>query len=134
MKTDDYSDIIDHPHYQSKIRPHMSLNDRAAQFSPFAALVGYDSEVKEAGRITDRQVFLDEDSLAMLDEKLSELSERIDDRPEIRITYFIPDDRKNGGTYAETAGRLKKIDSFDRAIVLTDGKTIPISCIIDISG
>ncbi|MCR4658063.1 MAG: YolD-like family protein [Lachnospiraceae bacterium] len=133
MRTDDYSDIIDHPHYQSKKRPHMSLHDRAAQFSPFSALTGYDSMVKEAGRITDRQIFPDEDALTELNEKLTELSGKIDDRPEICITCFIPDDKKDGGSYTEITGRLKKIDEYERYVILTDGKAIPINTIIDIS-
>ncbi len=133
MKPDDYSDIIDHPHYQSKTRPHMSLYDRAAQFSPFAALVGYDEEVKEAGRLTERQILLDEDAMTKLDEELSVLSEKIEEKPPVCITCFVPDEKKEGGDYAEITGSLKKIDEYDRSLLLADGRRIPADTIIDIS-
>ena len=132
VKPDDYSDIIDHPHFQSKTHPQMSLYDRAAQFAPFAALVGYDSAVKEAERVTDQQIFLDEDALTHLDEKLTELSEIIDEKPEIHITYFVPDDKKDGGTYKDIYGKLQKIDTYDRALVLVDGRRISVKNIVEI--
>ncbi len=132
MNNRDYSDIIDHPHHQSKTRPHMSLHDRAAQFSPFAALVGYDAAVDEAGRLTDRQITLDEDALTRLDEALRHLTAKASEHPAIRIDYFVKDDKKEGGIYVEITGRLKRIDSVNRNLLLMDGKEIPLSDIIDI--
>ena len=129
----DYSDIIDHPHHQSTTHPQMSLHNRAAQFMPFAALVGYDSAVEEAERVTERQVILDEDAVARLDETMQELISRESEHPEITLFYFVKDDKKEGGKYIEKTGNFKKADSYNRAIVFMDGRQIPIGDIIDIS-
>ncbi len=122
----DYSDIIDHPHHQSTTRPHMSISNRAAQFAPFAALVGYDAAVEEAERLTDQQVTLDEDAVTMLDEILSELVSREAEHQEITVFYFIKDEKKAGGTYVEKTGRFKKADQYKRSIVIMDGVEIPV--------
>ncbi|MBQ7563601.1 MAG: hypothetical protein IJT16_06380 [Lachnospiraceae bacterium] len=132
MSKNDYSDIIDHPHYQSKTRPHMSLYDRAAQFAPFSALVGYDAAVDEAGRLTDRQIILDEDAITRLDESLRALSETAPEHPEIKVTCFIKDDKKEGGSYVEMTGRIKRINNYDNVIEFMDGKEIPFSDILEI--
>ncbi|MCR5789919.1 MAG: hypothetical protein K6G83_08520 [Lachnospiraceae bacterium] len=131
MNHDDYSDIINHPHYQSKTRPHMSLHDRAAQFAPFAALVGYDAEVKEAGKVYDERIFLCEDALDELDQKLAEIAEDIEEEPRISVTWFVRTDgaQGDGGTFSCYEGSLKKIDGIGRKLVFTDGKEIPISAI-----
>ena len=84
----DYDDIINLPHHQSKNNPHMSLYDRAAQFAPFAALTGYDDAVKEARRLTDSKPELDENQLEELDQQLADLMTRIEEHPEVTITYF----------------------------------------------
>lgn len=127
----DYEDIINLPHHQSNTRKHMSLHDRAAQFAPFAALTGYDDAVKEARRLTDGKPELDENQLADLDQKLAELTKRISEHPEIIITYFEPDNKKDGGAYITFIGRLKKIDNYKRIFVFEDGREIQICNIIN---
>lgn len=127
-----YDDIITLPHHVSKTRPPMSMMDRAAQFSPFAALTGYDAAIKETGRLTDEKIELDEDTKAALDMKQAYLIEVIDEQPEISVTYFIPDARKSGGAYVTTTGNLKRFDEYERLLILTNGKKIPMDDIADI--
>ena len=107
-----YEDIINLPHHVSKTRPQMSMLDRAAQFSPFAALTGYDAAIKETGRLTDEKIELDEDTKAALDMKQAYLIEMIDEQPEITIIYFLPDARKVGGAYVTVTGNLKRFDEY----------------------
>lgn len=128
----DYDDIINLPHHQSKTHPNMSLHDRAAQFAPFAALTGYDDAVKEARRLTDSKPELDENQLAELDMKLTELTERIAECPKVSVTYFEPDDKKEGGAYVTYAGKLIKIVYYKRQLIFEDGKYLDINNIIGI--
>lgn len=128
----DYSDIIDHPHYVSKTRPQMSELERAAQFSPFAALTGYDAAIQETGRLTDERMEIGEEEKAMLDRKQQYLLEIISDKPEITVTYFKADERKSGGAYVSVTGKLKRLDDVERMLVLTDGKKIPLDDITDL--
>jgi len=128
----DYSDIIDHPHYVSKTRPQMSELERAAQFSPFAALTGYDAAIQETGRLTDERMEIGEEEKATLDRKQQYLLEIISDKPEITVTYFKPDERKSGGAYVSVTGKLKRLDDVERILVLTDGKKIPLDDITDL--
>ena len=121
-----YEDIIHLPHLTSKNHPRMSIHDRAAQFSPFAALTGHTAAIAETARLTDRKMELDEDTRAELDRRQAILLEHIDQRPEVTVTWFQPDERKDGGAYVTTAGRLKKIDQVERILVLTDGTHIPL--------
>jgi hypothetical protein len=127
-----YDDIIHLPHHQSETRPRMSRWDRAAQFSPFAALTGHGAAIREAARLTHPQMELDEDEKAALDEKLRVLVEQIDQHPEVTITYFQPDERKDGGAYVTVTGTLKKVDAVERTIVFLDGTSIGISAVVDI--
>ena len=127
-----YEDIINLPHHVSKTRPQMSMLDRAAQFSPFAALTGYDAAIKETGRLTDEKIEMDEDRKAVLDMKQAYLIEMIDEQPEIYITYFLPDAKKSGGAYVTVTGNLKRFDEYERLLILTDGKKIPMDDIADI--
>ena len=127
-----YEDIINLPHHVSKTRPKMSMLDRAAQFSPFAALTGYDDAIKETGRLTDEKIEMDEDRKAALDMKQAYLIEMIDEQPEISITYFLPDAKKSGGAYVTVTGNLKRFDEYERLLILTDGKKIPMDDIADI--
>ena len=120
-----YEDIINLPHHVSKTRPQMSMLDRAAQFSPFAALTGYDDAIKETGRLTGEKIEMDEDRKAALDMKQAYLIEMIDEQPEISITYFLPDAKKSGGAYVTVTGNLKRFDEYERLLILTDGKKIP---------
>ncbi len=125
----EYSDIIDHPHYQSKTRPHMSMISRAAQFSPFAALTGYDESVDEAARLTDEKIILDDEVIAMIDQNLKRIE---NGDKNVTITYFIPDQFKEGGSYTIISGQVKKIDTLENKIHMTDGTIIQIDDIFDI--
>ena len=127
-----YDDIIDLPHHISPTRNRMSMIDRAAQFSPFAALTGYDAAIQEAGRLTDHRIDFDVDGKQMLNEKLRSLAERIHEQPEVRITYFIPDERKSGGAYVDVVGKVRKINSNEKTLHLTDGTAIDFECIYDL--
>jgi len=127
-----YEDIINLPHHVSKTRPQMSMLDRAAQFSPFAALTGYDAAIKETGRLTDAKIELGEEAKAALDRKQAYLMEMIGEQPEISITYFLPDARKSGGAYVTATGNLKRFDEYERLLILTDGRKIPMDDITDI--
>lgn len=119
-----YEDIIHMTHPTSKNHSRMAAIDRAAQFSPFAALTGYEAEVKEAARLTDRRVELDEYEKMELDRRFQILREHLSDRAEVTFTCFVPDDRKKGGTYVTLSGCVKKIDDYEHRIVLTDGRKI----------
>lgn len=129
-----YDDIINLPHHTSSKRPRMSMIDRAAQFSPFAALTGYDAAVKETARLTDRRIELDEYSKAALDERLQLIQEHLKEHPEVTITYFQPDERKDGGAYLSITGSIKKIDTYEKCVVMMDKRKIPIDEIFGIDG
>lgn len=129
-----YGDIINLPHHVSPTRPRMSMADRAAQFSPFAALSGYGDAVKETARLTGQRIELDESAKAALDEKLRLLAEVIEDRPEAVITYFLPDRRKAGGEYVTVSGTVKRADSVQRELVMMNGTRIPVEDILDVTG
>ncbi len=129
----EYEDIIHLPHHVSRKHPQMSMSDRAAQFSPFAALTGYDAAVEETARLTDRRIELDEYEAQHLDEQIQKLSGHLQEHPEVSITYFLPDARKDGGEYVTVTGRVKKIENYERRIVLMDGSLIPIHEVISIS-
>ena len=129
-----YEDIINRPHHVSKTRPQMSMSDRAAQFAPFAALTGYDSAIKETGRLTNERIELDEEALTALDRKYQLLMEALDEAPEVTITYFQPDERKAGGKYVSATGAVKKVDDFERRITMQDGTRIPMDDVLSIDG
>ena len=121
-----YDDIINLQRPRYIDLPPMSMHDRAAQFSPFAALVGYEDAVKETARLTDARRELSEDDTAELNRQLGELAGRLSERPEIRVTYFIPDKKKDGGRYASKIGNARTIDQYNNAIVFTDGEAVQI--------
>ena len=129
-----YDKIINLPHHVSSTRPHMSMIDRAAQFSPFAALTGYDAAVKETARLTEQQIELDEYEKAALDQRILLLQERLKELPEVTITYFVPDERKDGGKYVSITGAVKKIDTYEKQIVLVDKSKIPMESILNMEG
>ncbi len=129
-----YDDIINLPHHVSPTRPNLSAIDRAAQFSPFAALTGYDTAIKETARLTGERVKLDEYMKAALSDRLQIIADRIKEHREIIITYFQPDAKKNGGTYVTAISTARKIDESERVVVMTDGTSIPIDEIISIDG
>ena len=129
-----YDEIMGLPHHVSKTRPQMPMSDRAAQFSPFAALTGYDAAIKETGRLTDERIELDVEALSALDMKYQLLMEALDEAPEVTITYFQPDERKAGGKYVSAVGAVKKIDDFERRITMRDGTRIPTDDVLSIDG
>ena len=129
-----YDDIINLPHHTSPKRPRMPMIDRAAQFSPFAALTGYDAAVKETARLTDERIEIDESSKMELDEKLRMVQESLNELPEITITFFEPDEKKSGGSYISVTGCVKKIDNCERCVIMQDKQKIPIDEIIQIEG
>lgn len=132
--SDQYDDIINLPHHVSATRPQMSMLDRAAQFSPFAALSGYDAAIKETGRLTDEKIMMDEEGLNILNMKFQILIDNLFDEPEVTITYFKPDERKSGGAYIEVTGTVKKFDEFERQIMMQDGTKIPMDDVLDVKG
>ena len=117
-----YDDIINLPHHVSKKHPQMSLHDRAAQFSPFAALTGHKAAINES----DEKQILSEDVIAKLNEQLNLIKENIGTNPIVTITYFVPDDKKSGGAYISNTGVVKKINEYNHTVVLTDKTVIPI--------
>ena len=121
-----YDDIINLPHHVSKKRPQMSLHDRAAQFSPFAALTGHKEAINETARLTDEKQILSEDVIAKLNEQLNLIKENIGTNQTVTITYFVPDDKKSGGAYISHTGVVKKIDEYNHTVILTDKTVIPI--------
>ena len=128
-----YDDIINLPHHVSPTRQRMSMHDRAAQFAPFAALVGYDDAVAETARLTEARPELDEQEQRAIDECLANIAVHIHEQPEVRIKYFVPDEHKSGGAIVEASGKVKKISATDGTIVMTDGCKIRLSDIIDLS-
>ena len=129
-----YDDILHLPHHVSEKHPPMSLLDRAAQFSPFAALTGYEAAVEETARLTDQRIELDEGEKEAIDQRLTLVQQRLPAPTEVTITYFMPDKKKAGGAYVSVFGTVKKIDDYERAVVLSDGTNIPIDDILHIKG
>ncbi len=132
--TDKYDDIINLPHFVSKDRLHMSPESRAAQFSPFAALTGYDDAVRETSRLTDRRIDLSDEDKESISDRLTFLQSRLGDNPIVNITYFQKDVHKAGGSYCTFTGSVKRLDEFQRVIIMTDGSKIPIDDIILVEG
>lgn len=127
-----YDDIMDLPHHVSKTHPQMPLSVRAAQFSPFAALTGYDAAIRETARLTEEKIELDEYEKAALNEKLLFLQEHLKEQPAAAITFFRPDAKKAGGAYLTVSGKVKKIDAYENLLFLVDGTTVPVDDIIEI--
>ena len=125
-----YDDILHLARPQSKKHRPMPMEDRAAQFLPFAALTGYDAAVSETARLTEARVELDPQEAERLGERLVELAKRQKEQPELSLLYYVPDARKAGGAYVTVSGRLRKITDFPRCIYLTDGSEIPIEDIV----
>lgn len=133
MKDDHkYDDIIRLPHPDSCKHPRMSVHDRAAQFSAFAALTGFDGVIAETARLTDGAFELDEDGKCLLNAKLQEIMTMIDQNPVVTVVCFQPDERKSGGEYIRITGAVKKIDLYQHALVMQEGQVIPIKRIYDI--
>lgn len=125
----EYDDIIDLPRPKSKHEP-MPMSDRAAQFSPFAALTGYGDAIDETARLTDHRIELSEEERAELDYKQQYLATL--DAPTVTVTYFVPDERKSGGAYVTHTGVLKRVDEVERMVVFKDGLRVPLDEVMDI--
>ena len=120
-----YEDIVNLPHPVSKTRKRMSMHDRAGQFAPFAALTGYDGQVREAGRLTQMKVELDETELAILNQQYQILSET--KNPEVKVVYFVPDKYKEGGEYVTFEGTVKRVNGQTQTLEFTDKTSIPMA-------
>lgn len=129
-----YDDIINLPHHVSNLHPAMPVADRAAQFMPFAALTGHGEAIRETGRLTDGRLELEEDAMEYLDGKLRHLKERITEHPEISVTYFRPDARKAGGAYVTATGRIRKLDLYERVLLMEDGTCIRMEEVVEMEG
>ena len=129
-----YDDMIYMQTPTPTFKPRMSLYERAAQFSPFAALTGYEDAVEETARLTDARLELSEDMKTILNEKMQMIVDNMDADPIVTITYFVPDKKKEGGAYVDVTGIVKEIDEYERCIVMTDKKKIPIEQVRAIEG
>jgi hypothetical protein len=127
---DTYKDIIDRPHHTSPVRKRMPKTNRAAQFAPFAALTGFEASVAEAARLTDQKLTLTDKETEDLNQKLNFLKQHLSDRPQVAVTYFIPDGKKSGGCYVTYIGNLRTIDEMRQLLIFTDKTEIPISEIL----
>lgn len=127
-----YDDIINLPHHVSVKHPRLSKEQRAAQFAPFVALTGYGDAIKETARITEDRIEIDEEEKKKIDNKIIELKSKINDKPKVTITFFIPDIKKSGGEYVTIIGNLRRIDEYNKLLILEDKKKIPIEEIIEI--
>ena len=128
-----YDDIIALPHPEPRTHPRMSLHDRAAQFSPFAALTGHSAAIAETGRLPASRITLDESEIARVDAALQRLRELLPQAPAVSITYFVPDERKAGGSYQTVTGTARRIDTANGVLLLTDQRAIPIPDILDVA-
>ena len=133
QETQNYDDIIGLSRPDSPGRARMSAYDRAAQFSPFAALTGFDAAIAETGRLTDDRIQLDEDEKQHLDMQMQEVLERLPEQPEVTVLWFRQDERKTGGAYVSTTGHVKKVDTYAGKLLLADGRGIPLEEIISIT-
>ena len=127
-----YDDIINLPHHVSTKHKQMSMYERAAQFAPYAALTGHKDMVIESARLTDREINLDEEEREILDRKLQNVIEKMNEKPKVIFTYFIPDTKKEGGKYVKVTGIIKKIDDFEKVVYLENNTKIPIIDIVEI--
>ena len=127
-----YDDIINMPHHISKKHQRMSLENRSAQFAPFAALTGYEDEVEETARITDKRIEITDEIKSTINMRLQIIQEKINTKPKVTIKYFIPDNKKEGGSYKTVTSNVLKIDQYKKLVVLKDNTKIFISDIINI--
>lgn len=130
--TNKYDDIIELPHPVSKKHPQMSIHDRAAQFSAFAALTGHKAAIQETERLVDKKIELDENEIQLLNEKLAMVYESLDQHPEVEVTYFVKDSRKDGGKYVTVEGGVKKIDVYHQLLIFEDGTEVLVDNISEI--
>lgn len=129
-----YDDMIGLPHPVSAVHPRMDVRKRAAQFAPFAALTGYGDAIAETQRLTRDRMELDENSREILDEKLRLIKERLYSHPDVTITYYVPDLKKEGGDYITVSGEVMGVDLYERRLVLEGDIRIPLDEVIDMEG
>lgn len=132
-KKNGYEDILYLPHPTSQKHPRMSMADRAAQFSPFAALTGYDAVVRETARLTDQRIELDEYEKAALDRQFQKIVKHREENQEITVTFFRPDEKKAGGAYVSVNSAIRKFDEYGKMLIMQDGSKIPIDDIIELT-
>lgn len=132
--TGKYDDMLRLPHHVSASRKPMAITARAAQFAPFAALSGYDAEVQEAGRLTDRPIEPDEYEKEALNARLRLLARHLREKWVVNLVFFQPDERKAGGAYVTRTGTVKKLYETERLLTLTDGTVIPLDDLIALDG
>ena len=130
---DKYENIINLPHHVSNKHERMSIEARAAQFAPFAALTGYGDEVKETERITVQKIELDEENKKILDNKIRKIISNKNKINMVSMVYFIKDEKKDGGEYVTVNASIKNIDKYRELIILNNGKLIPIDDILSIN-
>ena len=128
-----YQDILYLARPVSKVHQPMSKPNRAAQFSPFAALTGYEDAVQETARLTTDKITLSEDQIQIINSVLNEISQYLPDSPYVQITYFEPDKRKQGGSYQQISGTIKKIDDVYGMVIMKGNIRIPVHQIVHIS-
>lgn len=137
-----YAEILTLPHHKAANRPHMSMHDRAAQFSPFAALTGFDGVIAETGRRTDQKIELSESQMTLLNQKLNLIDDAVQDgyHPVVSVVYFVPDAKKDGGSYQGYTGKVRQVDAVERKLVFlaanerSAGRDISIDVIREIHG
>lgn len=127
-----YEDIINLPHHISKTHPQMPMSDRAAQFSPFAALTGYDAAINEAGRLTCKKIILSEDAKEDLDRKMHRICSCLSSAPAVIVTYYEPDPFKEGGAYKTITGQIKCVNDVERILTMSNGTNIPLDDVFDL--
>ena len=142
LEQNPYADILTLPHHKASNRPQMSMHDRSAQFSPFAALTGFDDVIAETGRRTDQKIELSESQMTLLNQKLNLIDDAVQDgyHPMVTVVYFVPDAKKDGGSYQEYTGKMRQLDPVERKLVFlaanerSAGKEISIDDILEIHG
>ena len=127
-----YDDIINLPHPEPQKHPRMSLENRAAQFSPFAALTGHNEAIKETERLTDQKIELEEDAITDINRTLMWIKDNIKSKPEVVVTYFVPDYKKSGGKYITATVNIVKIDELNHTVITDDGLKIAVHNILEI--
>jgi len=133
IKGKNYDDIINLPHHKSVTRKHMPLADRAAQFAPFSALTGYDAAVRETARLTEKRIELDEYEKEKINIVLTDIKNRLKEKPVIKTEYYIPDEKKSGGRYVEKTCVVSKIREIERTVTFDDGTEVPIENILSVN-
>lgn len=129
---DDYRELLHLPHHRSQTHAPMPRRDRAAQFAPFAALTGFDAQLRETERQTQAQVEPNEDALQELDQSLHTLFACVHTQPAVQVRWFLPDAKKSGGAYKTAAGRVLQLDRNRSLLVLDSGPVIALGAIAEL--